>query len=974
MIARVLACAGLALACGSASSDETSLLQFGANVQDHEHGPTSDTLLQTVKDHSHVPTSGPQSRPAAVALQVGLGGDVAHDHKQEPQASAPAQPAASVLQNGRHGRARRESPDLTGKTMIWHSLGVGEGQVKTGQAIAVAVIMLIALVLLITEMLSPDVIMFAALCIVWNLGILTNLDALAGFSNSSLVVVGSMFVVVKGVDRSKLIDRSARGTLGAKTSQFMSLARLSGITLFFGCFINNAPLVALFMPIVRDWARTREFAPSKFLMPLSYASVGGGVLTLIGTSTNLVINGMMQDDTGETFGFFDPARVGILQNIFTMIYMLTLGVRLLPDEKGGLFRTLKERKPDMVTELQIEPNFPLVGTSVTEVLESIGVPREALLKIFRQPMKKNPAIRASPAGAWMVGKLQRAVSEEGPMGGRSDVWHSTSTILRYTSSPNMTPLSYQERTQHCWGRVQRRGRSLTDSSSLDDLRPRPRSLSVGEVTEQHSGRPEPGTTIDVDDPDLREIFPVPEQEVVLAGDMLLLSLPRDVCVDFANSGRASKLLPSVSEKSPSDPAQADKVLRTVGIRMCDMDLLEIPGRQGEFVELVVSQSNPFVGTDFSGAGRREFEEHYQVAVLAVRQSTWSGAAGGEHAKADHLLSYANQRSVKHNLGKAAETEEEDHEVVRSPSETSEDRFHMAASSPCTGGVFQEAVPEKTQASGQSQGEPPSLRPGDAVLVLAKAGSEAFAGQDFLASTTVAHEPQFQPSALDYAPLALFIIGIVLVASQQVTMVQISMALAAIYLVCGWVTPKELREGIDWNMLILIGSALGLAKAVQESGLSGAIASVVKGANLGKRGTVFVLFFVTMVVTELVTNNAAAALAFPLASALTRQMNLNSVKPLAMTVMLATSTCYVNPIGTAPNLMVMGPGGYTFRDFVKVGFLMDIICWVNAGIFIPLLWPMEEIQEGEWAPTLTSATTTAAPTTMLTTTLTTLFGG
>jgi len=151
-----------------------------------------------------------------------------------------------------------------------------------------------------------------------------------------------------------------------------------------------------------------------------------------------------------------------------------------------------------------------------------------------------------------------------------------------------------------------------------------------------------------------------------------------------------------------------------------------------------------------------------------------------------------------------------------------------------------------------------------------------------------------------------------------------------------VEPKQIRECVDWNLMILIGSALGISAAVQDSGLSAEIASLVKQANLGPWGSVYLLFFFTTTVTELVTNNAAAALALPLALDLTKEMGLSSAKPLAMTVMLAASTSYASPIGYATNLMVLGPGGYSFGDFFKVGLPMDLIYWLGCCTLLPFI--------------------------------------
>lgn len=588
MIALALTCISLSHVCTLAHLDELCTLQFELTVQGRPDNFNSTTAAEVLP--------GPRARP-----KTNYDGYM-------PQAAV-----------------------LTGHVVQRSSFGNTE-KGRPWQAWVVATVMLAVLVMLITEARPPDVVMFVALAFVWNLGIITTMEALEGFSNSSLVVVGSMFVVVKAVDRSKLIDRTARATLGDKTSEFGSLCRLCCITLFFGCFINNAPLVALFMPIVRDWARARDFAPSKFLMPLSYASIGGGVLTMIGTSTNLVINGMMQDQTGEAFGFFDPARVGIFQNIFTLCYMLSLGVRLLPESKGGLFRTLKERKQDMVTELQIPQNFPLTGSCVMEVMDALGVPREALLKIFRQPRK---------------GCFTRTISGSGEGELQS---HATTlpNLVRMKSSPDIRPLglSYNERTAHCWGHLQKRRRSMTSGNiPSGGWRPveshRPRSVTAGDVGASEAEGEGCSRPIDMDDPDVREIFPVADHEVLFGGDVLLLSLPRDACVAFVNSPRVAELLRGFGP----DPSQEDGCAagpKEVGLRICDVDLLDIPGRQNEFVELVISRSNPFVGTDFSGTARHEFEERYQVAVLAVRHRQWEAA---EDSKRDHLLSLAHQQNA-----------------------------------------------------------------------------------------------------------------------------------------------------------------------------------------------------------------------------------------------------------------------------------------------------------------------------------------
>ena len=132
------------------------------------------------------------------------------------------------------------------------------------------------------------------LSILWNLRIVSTDDALAGFSNSGLVSIGALFIVMHAVDKSRVVDYAARRILGSHLRDRTVLFRVCFTVFALSGFCNNTPLVVLFMPIVRDWARTNQRAPSTFLIPLSYAAIMGGMLTTIGTSTNLLVNGLLE--------------------------------------------------------------------------------------------------------------------------------------------------------------------------------------------------------------------------------------------------------------------------------------------------------------------------------------------------------------------------------------------------------------------------------------------------------------------------------------------------------------------------------------------------------------------------------------------------------------------------------------------------------------------------------------------------------
>lgn len=153
------------------------------------------------------------------------------------------------------------------------------------------------------------------LVLVWNVGLVDTTEALSGFSNAGMLAVGALFVVIKGVEKTQLADKAARRIFGLQTSLSAGLARLMLLCFALSAFLNNTPLVALLIPITRDWARARGFPPSIFLIPLSFSCILGGLLTIIGTSTNLVVQGLVlaeasSDSSIAAIGFFEPAYVG----------------------------------------------------------------------------------------------------------------------------------------------------------------------------------------------------------------------------------------------------------------------------------------------------------------------------------------------------------------------------------------------------------------------------------------------------------------------------------------------------------------------------------------------------------------------------------------------------------------------------------------------------------------------------------------
>ncbi|WP_010531888.1 SLC13 family permease [Lentibacillus jeotgali] len=227
----------------------------------------------------------------------------------------------------------------------------------------VLILILAMLAGLMFEIARPDMVIFSVLVLLLLSGILTVDEALSGFSNEGMLTVALLFVVAGAVQKSGLIDRMMEKWLQNSKSHTGSMARFFVPTSAFSAFLNNTPIVVTFTPIVKKWCEDRGIAPSKFLIPLSYATILGGTITLMGTSTNLVVHGLLLDFGLEGFSLFTLAVVGIPSALIGLIYLFTIGYKLLPDNKG-FSQQVKEDSKKYMAEMQVTPAFEYLDKSV----------------------------------------------------------------------------------------------------------------------------------------------------------------------------------------------------------------------------------------------------------------------------------------------------------------------------------------------------------------------------------------------------------------------------------------------------------------------------------------------------------------------------------------------------------------------------------------------------------------------------------
>lgn len=198
----------------------------------------------------------------------------------------------------------------------------------------------------------------------------------------------------------------------------------------------------------------------------------------------------------------------------------------------------------------------------------------------------------------------------------------------------------------------------------------------------------------------------------------------------------------------------------------------------------------------------------------------------------------------------------------------------------------------------------------------------------------------RPVRRDKALISMILLGILIamMATEVIDIVMSAFLIAGLMVITRCISASDARQSVDWQTLISIGAAFGLGKALEQSGLVSVVTSGVSSTSaFGPYMALIALYVVTVFVTELVSNNAAAVFMFPFAVSIATQMDVNP-RTFVVAVMFAASAGFMMPIGYQTHLMVYGPGGYRFTDFVRVGFLMDLVLIAVAVALIPLVWP------------------------------------
>ena len=235
------------------------------------------------------------------------------------------------------------------------------------EMIFVFAVLLLAVYLFVTEKLPVDLVALLVMALLLVSGIVSPAEGVSGFSNTATVTVGAMFVLSAG-----LFKTGAVNFLGAFVNQIFKKnfwAAMLIVMMLVGvlsAFINNTPVIAIFLPILLGVAKETRVSASKILMPVSFASMFGGVCTLIGTSTNILVSSIAEKQGLPPFSMFEFAPLGFITFAVGTAYMLLVGIRLIPERRGEGDLTENFALNEYLTEIALLPNALSVGHEIKD--------------------------------------------------------------------------------------------------------------------------------------------------------------------------------------------------------------------------------------------------------------------------------------------------------------------------------------------------------------------------------------------------------------------------------------------------------------------------------------------------------------------------------------------------------------------------------------------------------------------------------
>jgi di/tricarboxylate transporter len=781
------------------------------------------------------------------------------------------------------------------------------------EILIVLVILGVSLVLFISEVIRMDLVALLVLGTLAITGLVDAEGAFAGFSNSAVITVWAMFILSEGLTRTGIADVIGRQVMrlaGRREFAMIVVIMLTGAVL--SAFMNNIGVAALMLPVVVDVARRTRIPPSRLLMPLAYSTLLGGLMTLIGTPPNLLISESLVLNGYEPFGLFDFTPLGGAIMVSGVLFIAIFGRLLLPKQRGERDKHVSQRSlrtryklHERTFLLRVPRDSILVGKTLAEarVGASTGLIILALIRDGRSDTLPNrQTVLRGGDGILVQGRVDQfrelrrwsdlVIEREAPVLKSmvaSKVAYAEVTITE--GSPLVGELvrhaAFRTRFDVAVvGLLRKTGYRLTNIAYVP-LRAGDRVLVQGELE-----------AID----NLEKFADFTDVEK-LSNERLAEQYHADERMFVVRVPKTSELVGTTLRKSRLADVFDFRVLAMFRDGKLDVmprgddvldggDLLLIEGQPVDMDVLRGLQDLEIDTTVPANLGAFDSERLTLMDATLDPRSRLAGRTVGE-------LNFRERYGIE------------------------------------LAGIWREGETVRADLADER------LQIGDALLLLGPRERLQLldSDSDFLVLTPLGRKPPDTRRA----PIAAAIM-VAVVVSVMMGYAPISVAAVVggtIMVLTGCLNMEQAYRAIDWRAIFLIAGMLPLGTAMQTTGAATYIADQVM-MLLGDAGpwpVIMGLYIVTAMATMIIPTAALVVLMSPIVLSAMSDMGY-APETAMMAIAMAASASFTSPISHPANILVMGPGGYRFVDYLKVGVPLTIVVFILVMILLPILWPLQ----------------------------------
>lgn len=782
----------------------------------------------------------------------------------------------------------------------------------TPEIIMVLALLVSSLVLFITGWIRMDIVALLVVGVLAATRLITPQEALSGFSNPAVVTVWAMFILSAALYQTgvaRIIGRHMIRIAGnSETGMIITIMLSSGVM---SAFMNNIGVAALMLPVVMDMARAKNVSPSRLLMPLAFGAMLGGLVTLIGTPPNLLISNALEEAGHSPFRLFDFTPIGLAALVTGTLFFAFIGRHFLPKR---------------------------------DVLGEAGKQHEKLISASYAIQERAFLLRINPASS-LVGKSLAESRLRAGLG--INVLSITRKDKTYLDPDPDTIIQSNDKL-HVQGRIE----AIKAMKNWEVVHPENIGIEVQallnkelQIVEAIISEKSPLAGKRLQETAFRKrlglnVLAVKKKDIVKRsalhdlilekGDILLLQGPVDRVEILQKEGQISDIH-TVEPKTLISDYKLPEVLFIMEVKS-----------EAELFERAVSESQ--IGSAFGLTVLAKLDENLEPEPLVPGSGISNNDQLLVKGNIDDLPLMQGLKELKllDEAAPAVKELESDEvqiaEVVLAPrsllaSKTLREINFRKKYGLTVLAIWREGYAHRTNIHNIP------LRFGDSLLLYGKRERLQLISteSDFIMLTEMISQPQHTGKALT---ATLIMLGVLL----PVVLGLLPLAIAAIagialMVLTGCLRMEEAYRAIDWRAVFLIAGMLPLGIAMQQTGAASILAEgVLKTFGLfGIWGIISGLYLLTAILTIAIQPAAMVVIMSPIALEAAASFNI-SPHTVMMAVAIPAAAVLISPVSHAVHLLVMGPGGYRFADYVKVGLPLTLIIMAVSLLLLPLVWP------------------------------------